>query len=181
MTKQELGVFICRVLSIYVFIQFCHYLGHIGAIIEYLPRNTQLTDQDVFAAFCKILPVMIILSLTISLWIFAKQISILLTYDLHPSEKISRIDPAIILGFAVMICGFFIFFQALSRLSSDIFSVFIMYSDKMAPKDLFRRNAFNLFIVCSKFAIAYVFIRQPYRVTSFLTKQTPNNFKSSCE
>ena len=181
MTKQELGVFTCRVLSIYVFIQFCHYLGGIGFILDYLPRNTQLTNQDIFVAFYKFLPVLIMFSLTISLWIFAKQISIFLTFDLNPSEKINRIDPAIILGFAVMICGFFIFFQALSRLSGETLNVFMMYLDKMTPRDLFRRNAVNLFIVCAKFAIAYVFIRQPYRIISFLTKQTPNNFNSSCE
>ncbi len=181
MTKHELGVFTCRAFSIYACLQFTKYLGSLGFTLHYLSRNSQLENQDIFMAFCQISPILVTFSFTILLWIFAKPISIFLTSDLNPSEKISRIDPAIILGFAVMLCGLFILFQALHSISAETLNVFVMYSDKTAPRELFRQNAVNMFIVFAKFAIAYVFIRQPYRVISFLTKQTPNNFEGSSE
>ncbi len=181
MTKYELGVFTCRAFSIYACMQFTLHLGSIGYILDYINRNSQLTNQNIFMAFCQLSPLLVTFSATILLWIFAVQIGFFLTSDLNPSEKINRIDPLIILGFAVMLCGIYIFFHALTSLSSNPLYVLIMYSDKMAPRDLFRRSAVNLFIVCAKFAIAYVFIRQPYRVIGFLMKQTPNNFEGSSQ
>jgi len=146
-------------------------LGTFGALFPAIILTDQLRQTEMMAIFAQIVPILLILVISVSLWIFAEQIAFYMTAEMKPVEKLIPVDTHTLLGLAVTVGGMMILLDALAQFKGySVYLLFVQQSTQMPPEQQIRWTTDLIFFIL-KMAVGLFMLIKPYSIVDYLERK----------